>query len=328
MDAQLDASAIDADAASVDAPLDPLAGLPECTTPVLDALTATAIDLPARDSGGYVVPTSGALDSMRSSVSMLIGGDLSGAGTSADAAGYVLCRGTGTASMLALWRPLTAGLGQPVIVLRMGSARSLVIEAPHPIAETNTLEEAVSLFVALEARALLVAGTHRCANSVFSPCTGSTSFCLAAGTESFRESDMGHVVASHFEVAHEEIADRFPTTLVVSVHGQSDDGVSLSNGTMDPISYDSPVARLARALAVELTGQRISTCNDWPGAPDRDATRLCGTFVVQGRYVNGALPACTTTSESATDRFISLEQSLAVRDSVPAVIRAFEAAFP
>ena len=71
----------------------------------------------------------------------------------------------------------------------------LIIEVPHPVADWFTDPQAVTIFRQSRARALLVAGTHRCANSDFSTCTGQTWAC--GPLEAYRVSDVGSHRAEH-----------------------------------------------------------------------------------------------------------------------------------
>lgn len=101
------------------------------------------------------------------------------------------------------------------------------------------------------------------------------------------------------------------------------DGISLSNGTSSPVAADSPVAKLASALVSEGISD-VTACNEGAGVPRE--LHLCGGTNVQGRYVNESPDACTEGAPAATDRFIHMEQSRAVRDDPDRVRAAFEQA--
>ncbi len=49
-------------------------------------------------------------------------------------------------------------------VFRLGEAQNYMIQIPHPLSEINTFEYAVALFSRLQAKALLIGGTHPAAN--------------------------------------------------------------------------------------------------------------------------------------------------------------------
>jgi hypothetical protein len=60
-------------------------------------------------------------------------------------------------------QPIERGWG--LYFFRVLDASDIVVEAPHPIADENTAEVALDLYRVLHAKALLVAGAHRNANS-------------------------------------------------------------------------------------------------------------------------------------------------------------------
>jgi hypothetical protein len=82
--------------------------------------------------------------------------------------------------------------------------RNLVLEAPHEPVDPGTAVEAARLFRALAARALVVNGSHRCASTVPSPCTGTTHTCGGI----YRLSDVAHHPANAFEALHEAFDTR------------------------------------------------------------------------------------------------------------------------
>jgi hypothetical protein len=201
-----------------------------------------------------------------------------------------------------------------------GPVAPLVVEAPHPFFEFETGVEARRIFERAQGRALLMAGTHRCANAAYSSCDGTTGVC-SKESERYRESDMAHVTESMFQVMHREVTELYSETVAVSLHGFSDDGLSLSNGTTEAATQTAPVARLGEALAEEFPQKRVTYCNDIPGRTREE--RLCGTTNVQGRHLNGAARACGSFAASASGRFVHLEQSLSVRQASSRVATAF-----
>jgi hypothetical protein len=135
---------------------------------------------------------------------------------------------------------------------------------------------------------------------------------------------MAHVTESTFQAAHEALAEAHPADWVLSVHGMSGDGVSLSDGTTLPGDGSSAAARVGVAMVAALPEEYVTSCNDWPGAVV-DA-RLCGTTNTQGRHVNGAADPCEDAATAAAGRFVHMEQSPAVRGQQGAVIGALRAA--
>ncbi|MDQ3035090.1 MAG: hypothetical protein M3Y87_21975 [Myxococcota bacterium] len=273
-----------------------------------------------RDDDRYRAPAGDARAQLSSAIESLAAGAWGDALTSAAAAGYVLCRGEDAERDLVLLRPAMAESGHATLAIDTAPTNALILEAPHPLWDRHTATESVEIFDLARARAVLISGTHRCGSDRPSGCTGMADAC---GTDApVRESDMAHAVDSMFHAAHLALAAAYPDALVVSVHGFSDDGVSVSNGTTDDTLASSPSARIARALATELPTHPITTCNDF-GDPDvpRDA-RMCGTTNVQGRALNDVAMECTERADTASDRFVHLEQTLALRSGHSAEIAA------
>ncbi len=297
--------------------------LPACEGGVMESFTSGAIDPPAQDSEGYLPPTETILDAVRAAMQAALAGEGEAALTSLADTGYEVCLGTGEDEGLVLWRPEEAGLGQPLVVWRHRSPAPLILGVPHPNFELGTLPEAVDLFEQLDARALIVSGTHRCANSASSPCEGETGVC-GDGSEPFRESDMAHVVESLFQLSHEVLAGAFPDDWIISVHGMDGDGISVSDGTTQGSHAGAPVAILGAALMEAFPAEEVTSCNDWPGAEVDE--RFCGEYDVQGRMVNGSNWPCLVAPPSTTDRFVHLEQSIWIRAQSDLVVGAFQAA--
>jgi hypothetical protein len=311
--------------AALDAPPLPADGGSEIMLPTCDVLGAFdlgAIDPPEEGSEGYEVPSDEVLSDAEAMVRAVAAARYGDAMEYGARAGYEVCRGVDAHAGLILMQPLPPTRGWARIAVRTGSTRGLIFEAPHPVHDMGTVQESVQLFMSLGARAVIVSGTHRCANAN-AGCSGSSSVC---GTpDGYRESDAAHATNSIFHAAHVALAESFATHAVVSVHGMAGDGISLSDGTTDPVEADSPVTRAAMGLeAAGFTG--VTACND--GAGVTRETRLCGTDNVQGRHLNGAPDACAADADSSSKRFLHLEQSPEVRMRPGDVAAAFATAFP
>ena len=290
---------------------------------MLGAFDEAALEAPARDSEDYVVPDAATLEAVENAARAVATGRYTDALAFADDAEHRLCRGQSAAEAeLILLAPVRADIGWARASLRRGVASPWIIGAPHPMFEINTRPQAIGLYADLEARALIVSGTHRCANSEAVVCDGTTGVC-GGSSQPYPVSDPAHDTESTFHRMHVGFADAFEDAVVVSVHGMARDGVSLSNGTSSPVAADSPVARLAAGLVAEGV-EDVTACNDGAGVPRE--LHLCGGTNVQGRYVNGSPEACTERAPAATDRFIHIEQSRAVRDAPDRVQAAFERA--
>jgi len=203
----------------------------------------------------------------------------------------------------------TQNRGAGTYVLALNPSRNLVLEAPHADYDKGTLRQTAEQLVLLNARALLITGTHRCANAAATPClTGTTRACNGA----LRVSDAAHYSQSYFMAAHQAARSMFPDSLALSVHGmEGGDGevAMISDGTNELRS--GPSVQL-KELLIRAFGQGgIFSCN---AASDSGHAALCGTTNVQGRFDNLSAEACTQKAPSSTGRFLHLEQAPSLRD--------------
>lgn len=298
--------------------------LPICGGGVIAAFTEDEIDPPQPDSGDYAPPDADALDALRGGLSAFLEGDVAVTLQRTGDAGYEVCAGTGDEDGLVLFRPDTRGSGHALFAVRTSAARPLILGAPHVWLEYGVLEEAVATFEQVDGRALIITGNHRCSNDTPAGCDGSTSVC--GSSEPYRESDMAHVVDSHYQVAHEVLAGHFADDWVMSMHGFWMSGVSVSNGTHQSTESDTPVALFAGALMEALPGEYVTACSAGTDAP-RDV-RYCGTTNVQGRHVNGSPDPCNAEATEAVERFIHLEQFVTIWADPQPVIDALDSVLP
>ncbi|NMO14723.1 hypothetical protein HPC49_05375 [Pyxidicoccus fallax] len=222
--------------------------------------------------------------------------------------------------------------GGGTFVVNLSPARDLWLETPHADSDEGTLSQGAEQLVALGARALLITGSNRCAGTAVSPCSGTTQVC---GTSGQRVSDAAHYANNFFTAAHRALRDTFPDGVAVSVHGMdvAEDGPEaavVSDGTSKDRAGSLSV-RLRDALNQHLppSPRRVFSCNA-PGDSGKHRL-LCGTTNVQGRIDNGAGDACYSDPPAATDRFLHLEQTSALRGTGPsgdAVIQALADTVP
>jgi len=291
--------------------------LPFCEDTLAQSFNISNTDAPGSNSNGYTAPPLSVEELLMVSVdALLYSGDAQAARESVEHGGgshldYTLCRDPQD-PMVARWEPRLEGMGTARFALRMGTARPAIIGIPHGNYENFVMLQGVELFQNLGLRALIVNGTHRCANEDIVGCSGTTSVC--GGQNSYRTSDMAHVDNTIFQWAHEILSARFPSDWVLSIHGKSGSGIHLSNGTQNDTSPDSPVAQFALALEQHevLEEEHIRSCNDFSGAPGTTSS-LCGTTNIQGRMLNYSEEPCTIAPAQASDRFIHVEQSSEVR---------------
>ena len=306
---------------------DPFDALDVCTGGVIDA--ALAPQIPKSAGPEAFTPWDGdGWMGITGLMTTLLGGDISGALEALSEVNYQACRGQGDEAGLLLFVPTESGTGHARAVWRLGAARPLVLEAPHPVFDMDTGIEAATLFEATQARGLIVSGTHRCVSDVPSGCDGKTKVCT--GTSSpYPLTDMAHVGVSFFQAFHEAFQAGLEEVatltndwgyLLISVHGMAGDGISLSNGTTSEADVESLPAKLYLALQGALPDAYITSCNSFEGAVvDK---RLCGSTNTQGRHTNGVGEVCTDAAPAASGHFAHMEQTLEVRQNPEPVIQA------
>ncbi len=190
---------------------------------------------------------------------------------------------------------------------------NLVLTAPHSKFDTNTGKEAVHCFKNNVARAVFLNGTHRCNNSNFSGCSGTTSVC--GSSESYRVSDLAHNTNSMFQKTTENLFNNISNSVFIQLHGfekqASDPYVIMSNGTRVTPSPDYATL-IMNALLVEdntLTFELAHINTSW--------TRLIGFTNTQGRLINNSADHCTTSATITSGRFVHIEQEeTKLRDDV------------
>jgi hypothetical protein len=285
------------------------------------------VKIPQSGSEAFVEPSQAERDAFLGSMRDLLGGNSASAMSGLDAINYDLNYLNDeffSKSYLVASERLTGSKNQGTYIVDLTYARNLLIEVPHPLYDVNTPEEGTAIFQRVGARALFIAGTHRCANpSTPSGCSGNTSAC--GGLQPYRISDTPHFNRNFMYAAHEASLSLMEPPIAFNVHGNSSavPDVELSDGTKDPASETSLVNRLRAALAARLVS--VASCN-WP--PDDPASlTLCGTDNVQGRRSNGSAEACTTPAASATGRFLHLEQHRNIRDDPTLLIDAIKEVF-
>lgn len=283
----------------------------------------TVTDMPGSGTDAFVVPTSAEKTDFLAAVQAFFDEDWTSADTLAADVDYKVVKITDTG-----WDNQTIYGLKPVsgntdhrgyYFLRPDSAVScaLVIEAPHPKYDTRTGVLASEVFREIGARAFLLAGTHRCANSTATACSGTTTAC-GGGSLPFKESDMAHMDDSFFQVFHEEASDETAGTRVIQVHGFSSDAdepeFTISDGTTtDNASAAYLPNEFTGILESKIAGDSSKGGNSCNLAGDLNL--LCATTNTQGRYTNGVASgnACDTAASSATGRFLHAELSYDLR---------------
>ncbi|MBI4411943.1 MAG: hypothetical protein HY541_05615, partial [Deltaproteobacteria bacterium] len=215
--------------------------------------------------------------------------------------------------------------GQGIYAVNPAGTRNLVIEAPHPLYDTDSELVAAQIFRDVSAKVLLIAGTHRCADSEESECSGTTSVCGEEGP--YRISDPAHFTCNFFQAVHESLSDLPEDPVILQIHGFSQGDGDPEAILSDGVEHTADSADNVLALAVNLK-ELLDAKGDDDGVtacqaddPDVDGdglgfddSYLCAFVNVQGRYTNGsAEDACTEEATASSDRFIHMELSYDLR---------------
>ena len=200
--------------------------------------------------------------------------------------------------------------GWGTFIVNNGAMRELSHQAPHPISDSTTEIQAITIFKETDSRSYLMAGAHRDANSANSTCQNST--CQS----SHKEADAAYNTANMFHVTNQELINWYDAASwnAIQWHGMAADtcpstDVYPSHG-MDvmPLATDT-ISVLRDNLLVHHPTWDV----DLPGA---GACGLNATDNTQGRLING-VPAgsvCCIPASSYNGRFIHIEQDPSFRN--------------
>jgi hypothetical protein len=178
------------------------------------------------------------------------------------------------------------------------ASRQLSHQAVHPIADSSTEKQAVTVFKDTDSRSFLMAGAHRDANSKESACL-----------PPHPESDASHDSNTMVQATNEELLAYYGTAswFAIQWHGMDTSRcpshVFPSHGLDIAPAPTDKIAVLRDRLLLHHPTWRV----DLPGY---GACILNATENVQGRLLNG-VPAervCCTPASSYTQKFIHIEQ--------------------
>jgi len=204
----------------------------------------------------------------------------------------------------------------------------LIIEAPHPVADWFTDPQAVTIFRQSRARALLLAGAHRCANSDYSTCTGQTWAC--GPLEPYRVSDAAHTTQSMFQATHRALSPCDGTTIALQLHANSlanCPDLFISNGTLFPGTRSQSLFQAASSACKNFTVDIA----DGVGLDGVNECAFTSGAAAQAVYSNTcpsdpAVDACADPPQYAAspEQFISLEQSGRLTDDYQCLVEAIQ----
>lgn len=219
--------------------------------------------------------------------------------------------------------PVTTGWG--TYVLRPDAARDVLIEVPHPLTDSRTRSQGVVLFRSLSAKGLLMAGAHRCANSAPANCGGTTIVCGPIGP--YRESDVAHATQTMFQAAHQALAPCAGESLTIQLHGNSLStcpDLFISNGSTQPGEVSRALYREARRACpdrtIDLADGEQGECGFYGNGAQASYHALCA----QG-WDMATCPDSLSRS-AGPERYLSLEQSWALRQDYSCLVDALERA--
>jgi len=229
--------------------------------------------------------------------------------------------------------PVTMGWGTYVFRMAEGSPDAaeqlpLIIEVPHPVADWFTDPQGVTIFRQSRARALLVGGTHRCANSDYSTCTGQTWAC--GPLEPYRVSDAAHTTQSMFQATHRALSTCDGSTITLQLHANSLEScpdLFISNGTLFPGPRSQALYQAAYSACEDFTVDIA----DGMGLDGMDECVFTSGAAAQAVYTNTCPPdpavdACAEPPQYAAspEQFISLEQSPKLTDDYQCLVEAIQ----
>ena len=200
--------------------------------------------------------------------------------------------------------------GWGTFIVNNDAMRELSHQAPHPISDSTTEMQAITIFKETDSRSYLMAGAHRDANAAHSTCQSST--CQS----SHKEADAAHNTANMFHATNQELINWYGATSwnAIQWHGMAADtcpstDVYPSHGMdVTPLATDT-ISVLRDNLLVHHPTWDV----DLPGA---GACILNATDNTQGRLINGvpAASVCCIPASSYNGRFIHIEQDPSFRN--------------
>ncbi len=206
---------------------------------------------------------------------------------------------------------------------------NLVIEIPHPVADSNTLEQGALALPDVRPRVLAIAGAHRNNHLSVSTCD--------SGDATYRISDVAHHPDNFFHTAHVWLEANLAEMRTVQFHGFCCPGVGdyfdLADDCVMTNGFDAVpgVTDFGR-----IWGERIAVQNFLADGVDlttvaqfgEDTDHLGGTNNLQGRVGNGVAVGveCNTPALSASGRFHHLEQDPDVREEPQHILDAMKEA--
>jgi hypothetical protein len=189
--------------------------------------------------------------------------------------------------------------GFGTFIVYNSATRQLSHQAVHPLADSTTESQAVTVFKDTDSRSYVMAGAHRNANAAASSCRPSHPESDASHNSNVMVQATNEALLAYYGAAswlaiqwHGMAASTCPTTDVYLSHGRD----------VTPAPTDK-IAVLRHHLLVHHPTWHVHL----PGA---DACSLNATENMQGRLLNGVAAECVCCTEASnyTQKFIHIEQ--------------------
>jgi hypothetical protein len=296
----------------------------------LDAL-ATCIrgQMPGSGSNGFVAPTTSEQNDWRLVVNQMLSGSCNFALPASLASIMQLRSFTDAASgkSFCLFMEVLDANGNGKVdrgwgtfLVNPAAAREISHQAPHPISDSTTENQAIGMFGGTDSRSYLMAGAHRSANSGASACQSG-----------YGPADVAHNVANMFHATNAELMAFYGATAwqAIQWHGMAADTCSAAQVYL---SHGRAVSPAPGDKNLELKNTMLGYHPTWDlEVPGTGACTLNATDNTQGRLLNGvpAASVCGTAATSYTGRFLHIEQDPGFRlpaDWIPAVNDTWPAA--
>lgn len=300
----------------------------------LAALIACVLEgMPRADTEGFVIPDPALSTAWHAVVAAMRSGACNAADLPAVLAdaGYILTDFVSdTAAYCVLYEGSDTNLdgsvdrGWGTLIVNLQPRRLVDIQIAHPLNDSNTGTQGISLFERTGARAFLMAGTHRRANAATSTCQSS-----------FKIADAAHNtnLPFHWIAAAMQAEDSTRNVVATSLQFH---GMASSSCVGVDVYLTQGSGTLALDTAGALMGLQTALVDKWstwqvtiPG--DAPTCNLSGGSNVQGRLKNGvpAEQVCTQAAvvSDISGTFIHIEQKIAFRDPLDWV-GALEEVFP
>ncbi len=267
-----------------------------------DQLLIIQNGMPRAGSNGFIIPTQLQMDDFARVITNLDLGLASSYGY--DLMKYIdTTNNNSTSYLLDEIMPVQKGWG--TYALRIGATNNIIVEAPHPIADINTTNVSADVYRALNAKAYLLAGTHRDANADNS-------------------ADVANSPTSIFQAVHLAVARNSP--IVLQIHGFSSTlhpnfpQVVISTPQKSTIDVQSVSVVNKIINALRANGISVEVCGlNWSGLCA--GSNVQGASMTSGVFIHIEMNEITRASDgmfiSALTQAFSTEVIVPTTTSIP-----------